>query len=116
MNVNPIFKKFEKVIGHPVEQDEYEGKESIYFVFVYEDENSDTFGDNRPVSDTVYMQLKLYTPKNFDYFELKAMTTRFFEDEDWSITSKHTFLESDILEGAKRMRCTVFHMNYTEGR
>lgn len=117
MNLNPIFTRdFREWIGYPVEQDEYEGDSAIYFVFSYEDEVSVLYGDNKAVDETAYMQLKLYTPKNYDYFELKKQTGEFFERLGFTITSKHSFLESNILKDTKRMRCTVFEMNYTAGK
>lgn len=112
MNVNPFFEDFEKHIGLEVEQDEYTGKQDKYFVFQYEDERPVLFGDNRPLEDTYYIQLRLYTPKKFNYFELKKRTSDYFESIGFSISSKFSFLEEVTVNGTK-MRCTVFHMNYT---
>lgn len=113
MNLNPKFKDFEKEIGIEVEQDEYSGTNGIYFVFQYEDERGTLFGDNKPLEDTCYIQLKLYTPKDFNYFELKKMTRDYFESSGFFISSIFTYLEK-VTINAEKMRCTVFKLEYTD--
>lgn len=112
MNLNPVFIEFGKEIGLEIEQDEYSGTEEKYFVFQYEDETPSLYGDNKPLQDTCYIQLKLYTPKEFDYFELKKKTRDYFESSGFSISSIFSYLE-DVTINAKRTRCTVFKLEYT---
>lgn len=111
MRLNHKFEDFEKEIGIEVEQDEYTGEQDKYFVFQYEDERPSLFGDNKPLADTCYLQLRLYTPKEFNYFDLKHKTRDFFEASGFYISSIFTFLENVTVNGTK-MRCTVFKLEY----
>lgn len=109
MNLNPKFEDFEKEIGIEVEQDEYTGKQNKYFVFQYEDERAALHGDNRPLEDICYIQLRMYTPKKFNYFELKKKTRDYFETSGFYISSIFSYLEDATIDGLK-MRCTVFKL------
>ncbi|MBE5875650.1 MAG: hypothetical protein E7290_02030 [Lachnospiraceae bacterium] len=122
MNLNELFvTEFSEHIGYPVAEDIYEDDESdIYFTFSYEDETPTQFGDDRPLFDTAYIQLRMHTPKEFNYHELKRRTGEYFESRGFQITSKFSFLETtyeSVTQSAtsnKRSRCTVFKMNYTD--
>lgn len=114
MNLNPIFKEFEKDVGIPVEQDIYEKKEDKYFVFLYEDESPSLYGDNKPLEDTCYMQLKMYTPEKYDYFELKKNTRNYFEDKGFIVSSIFSFVETNVTINGEKKRCTVFSLEYTD--
>lgn len=113
MRLNPKFEDFEREIGIEVEQDEYTGVQDKYFVFQYEDEKPSLFGDNRPLEDTCYIQLRMYTPKQFNYFDMKHRTRDYFESSGFIISSIFTYLEDVTINGTK-MRCTVFKMEYTD--
>lgn len=113
MNKNPFFCEFEKAIGIDVEQDEYTGKNDIYYVYVYEDEKPILHGDDKPIQDICYMQLKLYTPIKYDYLELKTKTRDYFEEREFLVTDIFTFRENGTIKGNK-MRCTVFKMICTD--
>lgn len=113
MNLNPKFNDFAKEIGVDVEQDEYTGKNEKYFVYQYEDERPVLNGDDKPLQDICYIQLKLYTPKKFDYFDLKKRTRDYFESAGFMIPSIFSYLENVTINGTK-MRCTVFKMEYTD--
>ncbi len=113
MNLNPKFIQFSKEIGLEVEQDEYTGEQDKYFVFQYEDERPILHGDNKPLQDTCYIQLRMYTPKKYDYFELKKKTRDFFESSGFLISSIFSYLEEVTVNGTK-MRSTVFKLVYTD--
>lgn len=112
MNLNPKFEKFKNEIGIEVEQDEYTGTKEKYFVFQYEDERGALFGDDNPLEDICYLQLRLYTPKKFNYFDLKKRTRDYFESAGFYISSIFTYLEDVTVNGEKK-RCTVFKLEYT---
>lgn len=101
--------------GLPVELDEYCGKKDKYIVFTYEDEVPASHADNQVTSDTVYIQVQLVTPKNFDYFDLKKKIRNLLEGAGFFITSTRSFL-GDVYQGTQKTRQTVFKVNYTEQR
>lgn len=101
--------------GLPVEQDEYDGKKDKYIVFIYEDESPTGYADNKPYADTVYLQVQLITPKNFNYFKLKKKIRNLLEGADFSVTSIRSFL-GDVYIGTEKIRQTVFKVEYTEAR
>lgn len=111
LNINELLvTDLAKEIGHPVEQDLYEPpskeeKDEIFVEFSYEDETPVFFGDNRPIFDNTYVQLKLTTPKDVNYFPLKEKIVRFLEKN--GLVVNHTF---SYLEKAydNKMRCTIF--------
>lgn len=113
--------EFSEYIGYPVAEDIYEwGESDIYFAFSYEDEVPTQFGDNKPLFDTAYIQLRMHTPKEFNYHELKRRTGEYFESRGFQVTSKFSFLETTYesvtksASSSKYSRCTVFKMNYTD--
>lgn len=101
--------------GLPVEQDEYEGKENKYIIFIFEDETPAAHADNRVTADTVYIQVQLITPKNYNYYPLKKQIRNLLEDADFFVTSIGSFL-GDVYHGTEKTRQTVFYANYTEQR
>lgn len=112
MNLNELIENTLSITGLEVEQDEYTGKNDKYIIFTYEDEAPDNFGDNRPLSDTVYLQIQLITPKHFDYFHLKKQIRNSLEAADFSVTLIRNFLGS-VYVGTEKTRQTVFEANYT---
>lgn len=115
MNLNELLKNLLGVTGLPVEQDEYTGKGDQYIIFVYEDEHSETHADNVVTADTVYIQIQLITPKDFNYFSLKKEIRNLLEGADFSVTSIRSFL-GDAASGTEKTRQTIFHTEYTQGR
>ena len=115
MNLNELLKKLLSATGLPVEQDEYDGKEQKYILFIYEDEHPETFGDNQVLSDTVNLQIQLITPKNYNYFKLKKQIRDLLEGADFVVSSIRSFL-GDIYQGTDKTRQTVFEVEYSEGR
>ena len=79
MNVNPILLVLKDITGLPVTQDVYEGKGDKWITFTYEDERPGQIGDNSVTDDIAYMQVNLFTPKRFDYMELKEKIKSYLE-------------------------------------
>lgn len=115
MNLNEMLKGLLGQTGLPVEQDEYVEHGSRYIVFVYEDETPAYHGDNKVLADTVYLQIQLITPKNFDYFPLKEQIRDLLEGAGFIVTSTRSFLGTAIT-GTEKVRQTIFHTEYTQGR
>lgn len=113
MNLNPIFEEMQNVLGYPVEQDVYQGKEEIYAIYIYEDERGGLYGDNRPLIDTAYMRVQLYTPKNYNYMSLKHKTRDYLEKHDFIVTSIRSWLETKIDNKAEKIRCTAIETEYS---
>ena len=115
MNLNELLKTLLAPTGLPVEQDEYDGKEEKYIIFIYEDEHPEITGDNQVLSDTANIQVQLITPKNFNYFKLKKQIRDLLEGTDFVVSSIRSFL-GDIYQGTNKTRQTVFEIEYNEGR
>lgn len=115
MDVNEKLMNLKKVTGIPTFPDETPAEEEKSLSFVYEDERPVLNGDDRPVADTVYIQLTLYTPAKEDYMNLKHQIRDYLEEEGFCVTSISSWVEKG-LTGTKRTRHTVFQMNYTEPR
>lgn len=105
MNVNPIIYRLEEVTGLPVAQDIYDGKKSQYIVFNYEDEAPVNWGDNRPLTDAVWLQVALYTPPDVNYMKLKHQIRDYLEANGFKVTSTTSWL--DALSDGKRIRHTA---------
>ena len=115
MNLNEMFKELLGQTGLPVEQDEYVGHSKKYIIFVYEDENPAYHGDNKVLADREYTQIQLVTPKNFDYFPLKKQIRDLLEGAGFRVTSTRSFLGTAVT-GTEKVRQTIFHTEYTQGR
>ena len=84
-------------------------------IFTYEDENPAAHADNVVTADTVYLQIQMITPKEFNYFDLKKQIRDLLEGADFCVTSACSFL-GDVYQGTKKSRQTIFEVNYTEQR
>ncbi len=116
MNVNEKLKTLlEGPTGLKVDQDEHDGNDDKYIIFSYADERPETFADNKPDSDTVYLNIQLITPKNFNYMKLKHKIRDLLEDADFIVTSIRSFL-GDVYFGTEKTRQTVLEVKYTEQR
>lgn len=114
MNLNPLFEELQNEIGYPVVQDMYQGEEPVYCVYSYEDERGTLYGDNKPLEDTAYMRIQIYTPKSYNYMELKHQTRDFLEGRGFIITGIKSWLESRLDGKAEKIRCTMIEMEYTD--
>ena len=99
----------------PVVQDEYTGKETKYIVFMYTDEIPALWGDDGVLADTVFIQLQLITPKNFNYFALKHQIRDLLEGAGFLVTSTQSWL-GDKYNGTEKVRQTIFELTYAETR
>ena len=115
MNLNEKIKELLGKTGLDVEQDEYNGNEDKYILFIYEDERPELRANNKVLADTYYLQIQLITPKNFNYMDLKKQIRNLLEEGDFTVYSIVSFL-GDIYSGTEKTRQTVFHVEYTEGR
>lgn len=101
--------------GLTVRQDEYTGSDDKYIVFNYEDEVPAEWGDNGVLADTVYIQLQLITPKDFNYFALKHQIRDLLEADGFIVTSTQSIL-GDRYSGTEKVRQTIFEINFSEQR
>lgn len=117
MNLNPIIEGLsnQSVTGLPTNQDEYDGQSDKYIVFVYEDERPAEHGDDKVLSDIAYIRITLYTPKNFNYFEVKDKIRNYLEETGFCVTSIESYLAQGI-QATSKIRNTVFETNYTKNR
>lgn len=115
MNLNEILKKILEETGLSVEQDEHTGGQESYIIFTYEDEKPVFHGDNKVIADTVYLQIQLITPKEFNYFPMKKKIRNLLENAGFSVTSTYSFLGS-VYQGTEKRRQTVFKAEYTQTR
>lgn len=114
MNLNEKIRTLEVEIGYPVRQDIYEGKEDKYIVFSYEDERGELFGDNEELAETAYLQIALYTPQNYDYFDDKKKIKKELKKLGFQVESIQSWLEETAMQGIERKRHTAFYVNFTE--
>lgn len=116
MNVNAnLISILSEATGFPVEPDEYDGKSDKYIIFTYTDERPEAFGDNKPIADTVYVQIQLVTPKKYNYLTMKDKIRDVLEDNDFSVTSIRSFL-GDEFWGTEKIRQTVFEAEFSASR
>lgn len=115
MNVNEKLQKLEMVANCDVEPDEYGGNQNRYITYTYEDERPTTYGDNKPLEDTAYLQVSFFTPKSYNYMEDKHKIRNYLEEQGFKVTSIRSWVE-DARTGYEKIRHTVFEVNYTESR
>ncbi len=115
MNLNEMLHQILSKTGLPVCQDEYSGQHDKYIIFIYEDERPVYHAGNRVIADTVYLQIQLITPKDYNYFPLKNEIRTLLEGAGFSVTSIRSFLGSAYV-GTSKIRQTIFQVEYTEGR
>lgn len=116
MNLNRLLKEIlATATGLEVEQDEYEGKDDKYIIFVYSDERPDAYADNKPTADVAYMQIQLITPKSFNYLELKKIIRDTLEDNNFIVSSISSMLGNKMF-GTEKIRQTIFECVYAESR
>lgn len=101
--------------GLPVEQDQYDGTSDKYILFIYEDERPVHHGDNEVLIDETDLQIQLFTPKEFDYLELKKVIRNTLEKAGFTVSSIRSFL-GDGLTGTEKTRQTIFSVSWLEGR
>lgn len=116
MNVNKLLiDTLGEATSLPVAPDQYDGKSTEYIIFTYTDERSNFWGDNLPISDIVYLQIQLITPKSFNYMTLKHTIKSTLESNGFIISSIRSFLGSALI-GTENTRQTIFECSLTEQR
>ncbi len=116
MNVNSSIMALKDETGLPVAPDIYEGSETKWITFVYEDERPVLSGDNAVLADRVYLQVQLWTPKDFNYMSLKEQIRDYLEEiEDCTVTSIRSFVNY-YTTTEKKMRQTIFNVEITQWR
>ena len=112
MNVNPLMQGLETVTGLPVVPDLYEGSEKKYITYTYEDESPIGFGDDEVLADTAYMQVNLFTPKDFNYMSLKHSIRDYLE----SLGCLTSTLSRVYQENNEQIRQTTFTVEISKER
>ena len=115
MNCNNLIITTLTATGLPVVQDEYTGKDDKYIVFIYTDEIPVLWSDNRVDADTVFLQIQLITPKNYNYFTLKHQIRDLLEGAGFLVTSTLSML-GDEYNGTEKVRQTIFEVQYSDTR
>ena len=117
MNVNQDIQKLEDITGLEVSPDIYKGGSDRYIVYVYADERSVFWGDDKVLEDSVTIQISLYTPPEFNHMNLKHMIRDYLErlGEVNDISSwLETYTSKNNLEAT--IRHTTFNVTITKAR
>jgi hypothetical protein len=114
MNLNPKMIELGEAVGLPIEQDLYEGGEPVFLTFTYDNEEDGNYGDNAPRSETCWMQVSLYSPKNHDYRAKKEEIKNWLRGNGFLDVQSRSWLEDPML-GTQRRRHTVFECRITKG-
>lgn len=112
MNINPLMEQVREVMGIPVEQDLYSGREEEFIVFSYADERAAYYGDNDEEEISVEIQVQLITPQSYDYFADKRALKQALKDVGFTIEYIQTWLD-DVAAGTSRARRTIYTCHYT---
>ncbi|MEZ3426327.1 MAG: hypothetical protein K1W13_02835 [Lachnospiraceae bacterium] len=115
MNVSHVIEKLTGVAGCPISPDVYSGNEARYITYTYEDERPDLQGDNLTLSDTAYIQVNYFVPKEYNYMADKHKIRDYLEENGFKVTSIRSWVENDIT-GYPNIRRLLFETNYTETR
>lgn len=93
-----INKEIVTVIGslkYPVSFLNYEGKESNYFVFNFDDERGTHYGDDTPEYEVYSMQLHFFCTKEFNYTKLKEQVKQLLFKNGWTYPTTYQLYEDD---------------------
>lgn len=115
MDVNARLMGLKTVTGIEVYPDEVPEGQETGICFTYEDERPVLYGNNRPMADTAYIQINMYTSARLNYMNLKHKVRDYLEAEGFRVTSIASWIEKELTE-TERTRHTVFEANYTEPR
>jgi len=116
MNINSkLINILKTATSLPVAQDMYDGTEDKFITFTYQAERPEAFGDNKPIADTVYLQIQLWTPKKYNYLTMKDTIRDALENNDFIVTSMRSFL-GDAINGTEKIRDTIIEAEYTASR
>ena len=97
-------------LGLDVAMDLYEGKKSKYIVFNYESEKGDMYADDKPLKNTVYVQIHLFMNFDEDYRQLKKkIRSRLFE-----VGFSYAKIALNVIEEDTKKRHICFRCEYVE--
>lgn len=115
MDLTDILLAMEAVTGISVYQDICTDEDADnYITYIYQDERPALCGNNKVLADQCDIYVNLYTPVNFDYFELKKKIRDYLEENEFSVQSIGTGIENDT--SGKKIRRTTFDCRYAEFR
>lgn len=109
MNINTILLGLREVTGLEVEPDAYTGSAPEYITFHYADERTELYADDRPIADTAYIQVHLFTPGN--YMIKKRIIRDYLEEKGFTGVSIQSLYESET-----KLHHIVFECEWTEER
>ena len=112
MNVNPLIMKLKELTGLDVVPDFYEGTADKWITFTYEDERPAQKGDNIVTWDIAYMQVSLFTPKNFNHMTLKQ-TIKTYLESIGAVTNVTSWIDKN---NETIIRQTTFNVQITKER
>lgn len=113
MNVNPLLMNLKDIVGCPVVQDLYQGKEPRWLVFTYADERGELYADGVEVYTTATLTLSYYTPVSYNYFADKKKIKKALLDMGFNVEDIYTRVDGNE-EGTEYIRHTVFDINITK--
>lgn len=106
MDLTDILMKLAAVTGIPVYQDICTDEEAdSYITVIYQDERPALCANNHVLADQCDIYVNLYTPIDFDYFEMKKKIRDYLEESEFVVMSIGTALEDDSC-GCKIRRTT----------
>ena len=96
MNVNQLITTTLSPLGLPIEQDIYSGNETKWITYSYADERATLHADDAPQIDTAEIQIHLFVPSKFNYFQLKKQIRSLLFGAGFSYATIVTLLEDNI--------------------
>lgn len=111
MDLTEMLMKLAESTGIAVYQDICTDEDADrYITYVYQDERPALCGNNKVLADQCDIYVNLYTPVDFDYFEVKKTIRNYLETNEFTVTSIGTKLEDDPSGG--KIRRTTFDCRY----
>ena len=95
MRSDELLQQTLEATGLPVKQYEYKGTKSEYILFNEEDERSVLYADNRPMEVSLWWQVHLFTPKEYNYRFMKRKIRNLLLDAGFSVREAITIYEEE---------------------
>lgn len=113
MDLNKKITCLKEITGYPVSQDIYEGNQTKYITFVYQDERPQAAADGKVIADQCDVYVNLYVPKKFDYYPDKDKIRDYLESIGGVIQSISVGIEE---YGEDKVRCVRYDVQFAEYR
>lgn len=113
MNVNRTLIGLKDVTGFPVYPDVYEGTADKYITFTYEDERGALYADDEEIHTEVTVEVNLFTPKDFNYFQAKDAIKAYLVANDFQVENIQSWISTEE-KGTSKYRQTTFSANKTQ--